>query len=100
EEIRNFRPRKYYGIQLKTNSMTLGWHDEKNNTRIFDKEKANLLLQKLNGNAISIRAVEKKQKKQFAPQLYDLTELQRDANRIFGFSGKQTLRAMQQLYER
>src|SRR5699024_8984545 len=35
-----------------------------------------------------------------APQLYDLTELQRDANRIFGFSGQQTLRAMQQLYER
>jgi len=101
DEIRNFRPKKYYGVQLKTNSgMILGWHDEKNNTRIFDKERANLLLQKINGKAISVRTVGKKQKKQFAPQLYDLTELQRDANRIFGFSGKQTLRAMQQLYER
>lgn len=100
-EIQNFRPKKYYGIQLKTNSgITLGWHDEKNNTRIFDQEKANLLIQKLKDKAIIVRTVEKKQKKQFAPQLYDLTELQRDANRIFGFSGKQTLRAMQQLYER
>ena len=101
DEIRNFRPMKYYGIQLKTkNGMALGWHDMKNNTRIFDKKKANLLYQKLNGKTLSVRTVEKKQKKQFAPQLYDLTELQRDANRIFGFSGKQTLRAMQQLYER
>src|SRR5699024_5845941 len=100
-EIQNFRPKKYYGIQLKTNSgITLGWHDEKNNTRIFNQEKANLLIQKLKDKAIIVRTVEKKQKKQFAPQLYDLTELQRDANRIFGFSGKQTLRAMQQLYER
>src|SRR5699024_6946168 len=44
--------------------------------------------------------VEKTKKKQFAPQLYDLTELQQDANRMFGFSGKQTLSTMQNLYER
>src|SRR5699024_4134486 len=39
-------------------------------------------------------------KKQFSPALYDLTELQRDANRIFHFSGKETLSIMQRLYER
>jgi DNA topoisomerase-3 len=101
EEIRNFRPKKYNGLQLKTkNGMTLGWHDAKNNSRIFKKEKAKLLHQKLKDKVATVQIVEKKQKKQFAPQLYDLTELQRDANRIFGFSGKQTLRAMQQLYER
>lgn len=101
EEIRNFRPKKYYGLQLKTkNGMTLGWHDAKNNSRIFEKEKAKLLHQKLKDKVATVQIVEKNQKKQFAPQLYDLTELQRDANRIFGFSGKQTLRAMQQLYER
>lgn len=40
------------------------------------------------------------EEKKHAPQLYDLTELQRDANRIFGYSGKQTLSIMQKLYER
>src|SRR5699024_4393393 len=101
EEIKSFRPKKYYGLQLKTNNgLTLGWHDSKNNNRIFDKGKTEALFQKLKGNTAHIQRGEKKQKKQFAPQLYDLTELQRDANRMFGFSGKQTLRAMQQLYER
>ncbi|HLR03977.1 MAG TPA: DNA topoisomerase III [Virgibacillus sp.] len=100
-EIRNFRPKKYYGLQLKTKSgLTLSWHDSKNNTRIFDKEEAKRLYQKLESKAVTIQSVEKKHKKQYAPQLYDLTELQRDANRILGFSGKQTLRGMQQLYER
>lgn len=101
EEIRNFRPKKYYGVQLKAkNGMTLEWHDARNNSRIFEKEKAVQLYEKVKGNTATVQTVEKKQKKQFAPPLYDLTELQRDANRIFGFSGKQTLRAMQQLYER
>src|SRR5699024_10286995 len=101
EEIKNFSPKKYYGIQFKTNNgLSFVWHDSKNNNRIFDKGKADVLYQKLKGNTAHIQRVEKKQKKQFAPQLYDLTELQRDANRMFGFSGKQTLRAMQQLYER
>ena len=41
----------------------------------------------------------KSQKKSFAPGLYDLTELQRDANKIFGYSAKETLNIMQKLYE-
>ena len=40
-----------------------------------------------------------KSKKTFAPGLYDLTELQRDANKIFGYSAKETLNIMQKLYE-
>src|SRR5699024_3604786 len=52
------------------------------------------------GASLTIQQVSEKSKKQFAPQLYDLTELQRDANRIFGFSGKETLQLMQRLYER
>src|SRR5699024_6612432 len=100
-EIRNFLQKKYYGLQLKTKSgLTLSWHDSKNNTRIFEKEEAKRLYQKLESKAVTIQSVEKKHKKQYAPQLYDLTELQRDANRILGFSGKQTLRGMQQLYGR
>ena len=46
-----------------------------------------------------VEQVEKSAKKSFAPGLYDLTELQRDANRRFGFSAKETLNIMQRLYE-
>src|SRR5699024_12176299 len=67
---------------------------------IFSKEKAEQLRESLTNETTKITSITKKKKRQFAPQLYDLTELQRDANRIFGFSGKQTLHAMQQLYER
>lgn len=101
EAIRQFQPKKYWQLQVKNQQgLTLTWHDAKNNTRIFSREKAEQLHQRLKGNALTVQQVTKKQKKQYAPQLYDLTELQRDANRMFGFSGKQTLQAMQQLYER
>src|SRR5699024_1700685 len=74
--------------------------DSKNNSRIFNKEQVDRLNKKLHGKPLSIRSISKNKKRQYAPALYDLTELQRDANRLFGFSGQQTLRAMQQLYER
>lgn len=101
EEIKNFRPRIYYEIILKSEKgLSFYWNDSKGNTRIFDQEKAESLYQKLKSDNADIKNVQKIKKKQPAPQLYDLTELQRDANRIYGFSGKQTLRLMQQLYER
>src|SRR5699024_5748398 len=101
DDIRNFRPKKYYGLKLKTkNGLSLVWHDSKNNTRVFNKDKVDNLYQNLKDKTVTVQNIEKKQKKQFAPQLYDLTELQRDANKIFGFSGKQTLNAMQTLYQR
>lgn len=101
EEIRKFRPQKFYGLDLKTKQgTTFTWQDAKNNSRIFSKEKAEELRNRLRKKQVTVTAVEKTHKKQFAPQLYDLTELQRDANQIFNFSGKQTLQAMQNLYER
>src|SRR5690625_1489573 len=101
EEINNFRPRTFYGLQLKTQTGTIfTWHDAKNNERIYPKEKAEKLRTQLINKQATITAIKTTSKKQFAPQLYDLTELQRDANRIFNFTGKQTLQAMQQLYER
>lgn len=101
EEIKNFTPRKYNEVTFKSNNdITFLWNDDKNNSRIFNKEQADNLYNKMNNQTAIINFVEKSQKKKFAPQLYDLTELQRDANKIYGFSGKQTLRLMQQLYER
>ncbi|MFC4557621.1 DNA topoisomerase 3 [Virgibacillus kekensis] len=100
EEIRNFKPKKFYGFEAKTmNGITLTWQDAKNNSRIFAKEKADKLYNQLKSKPAKITSVDKSYKKKYAPQLYDLTELQRDANRIFGYSGKQTLSLMQKLYE-
>src|SRR5690625_3797923 len=100
EEIRHFRPRTYYQIEAKNRKVTFTWQNGKNESRIFNKKRAEQMVQQLDGQQATVRKVEKTKKKQFAPQLYDLTELQQDANRIFGFSGKQTLSAMQNLYER
>src|SRR5690625_1818027 len=100
KEIREFKSQTYYGIQAKVpGGVIYTWHDAKNNTRTFSKEKAELLLDSLRRKPLVINRVERKTKKKYAPQLYDLTELQRDANRLFGFSGKQTLSLMQRLYE-
>ncbi len=100
EEIRAFRPQTFYGVQAKVAGATFTWQDAKNQGRIFNKEKAESIVEKLTNEQATVTSVEKSKKKQFAPQLYDLTDLQQDANRIFGFSGKQTLSAMQNLYER
>ncbi|WP_163970665.1 DNA topoisomerase III [Oceanobacillus halotolerans] len=100
KEIREFKPKDYYGIQAKTKKgITFTWQDEKHNSRIFNKAKADQIYQRINGKKATVSKVDKTYKKKHAPQLYDLTELQRDANRIFGFSGKQTLSLMQKLYE-
>lgn len=101
EEIRQFRPQKFYGLEIRQRGGTaFTWQDAKNNRRIFNKEKATSLRNRLTDKEAFVTSVSSANKKQYAPQLYDLTELQRDANRIFNFTGKQTLQAMQRLYER
>lgn len=100
KEIKEFQPRKFYGIEAKTNKgFKFIWQDDKKNQRMFSKEKADRLLEKLKSQSAKVVQINQTSKKKFAPQLYDLTELQRDANRIFNFSGKQTLSIMQKLYE-
>lgn len=76
------------------------WQDKKSGSaRSFSKERIETLKQKMQGAPLFIKEVEKKAKKTYAPALYDLTELQRDANKKFGFSAKETLNIMQRLYE-
>src|SRR5699024_2039486 len=100
DEIKSFQPQTFYGLEAKTaKGFTLTWRDAKNNSRIFSKEKADKLLQNVQNKSAAVVRVDKAYKKKNAPQLYDLTELQRDANRIFHFSGKETLSIMQKLYE-
>jgi len=100
DEIKNFKAQTYYGIEAQTtDNLKLTWQDKNGNSRSFDKEKIDTLVKKIgNSNAI-VADIEKKPKKSFAPGLYDLTELQRDANKIFSYSAKETLNIMQKLYE-
>lgn len=101
EEIKNFKPKTYYGIEAHTDqNLKLTWVDSKtNDTRTFTKEKVEQIIAKIDKKQGTVVEVDKKHKKSFAPQLYDLTELQRDANKIFGYSAKETLGIMQKLYE-
>lgn len=100
EEIRSFKPETYYGMNLMAEGIRFTWQDKKSGSaRSFSKERINTLKQKMQGAPLLIKEVEKKAKKTYAPALYDLTELQRDANKKFGFSAKETLNIMQRLYE-
>ena len=100
KEIRSFKPQEYYELTCTANSVRWSWQHEKNgSTRSFQKEFITDLRDRLNGQSLTITDIQRSRKKTQAPGLYDLTELQRDANRRFGFSAKETLNIMQRLYE-
>ena len=100
EEIRTFVPKGYYGIKVYGDGICFTWQDRKSgSTRSFDKDRIERILEEVRGKSVTLEKVEKKAKKTYAPALYDLTELQRDANKRFGFSAKETLNIMQRLYE-
>lgn len=100
EEIRSFKPKDYYGISLWAGDVRWTWRDEKSRSlRTFHKERTEEIIGKLGNAALEITSVTNKEKKTFAPGLYDLTTLQREANQKFGYSAKQTLNIMQRLYE-
>lgn len=107
EEIRQFKPVPFYGIIAKVTTdkepktaLRLQWQDAKSkSSRSFDSERINQIAKEEQGKSAVVTEVTKAAKKKYAPQLYDLTELQRDANRLFNFSAKETLNIMQRLYE-
>ena len=100
EEIQNFKPKTFYGVQATSNNLKLIWQDSKTkDIKTFEDEKANKVLSSVKNKDANVIEVDKKYKKRHSPTLYDLTELQRDANKIFGYSAKETLSIMQKLYE-
>ena len=100
EEIKNFKEKKFYGISVSTKDIKLIWQDNHTkDTRIFDEAKCDKILASIERKDAKVIDVEKSYKKSYSPRLYDLTELQRDANKIFGYSAKETLSTMQRLYE-
>lgn len=106
KEIKIFKPKPYYGITStgrlnSSNQLKLIWQDTKTkDIKTFDKENCDKILSAIkNVKSAKVIDVDTVTKKSLSPQLYDLTELQRDANRKFGFSAKDTLSIMQKLYE-
>ena len=103
DEIRNFKPKDYYTLDVLTEKggsyLKLSWHDRNNSTSTFNKDKIEKIKKKVNNKDLKIVDVKKSNKKKYSPALYDLTELQRDANKIFGYSAKETLSIIQKLYE-
>ncbi|WP_217077679.1 DNA topoisomerase III [Clostridium baratii] len=99
EDIRNFKPKEYYTVDIKTDKCNFTWVNKDNNSRIFNREFSEKLVSKLKGKDGEIINITESNKKKYSPALYDLTELQRDCNKMFGYSAKQTLNIMQRLYE-
>lgn len=100
-EIKGFVPKDYWTIEAKVNGFSLSWRDKNsNNPQLFDKARAEAIVSKLTGQTGEITEIKKEAKSEPHPLAYDLTELQRDANKRYGYSAKQTLAIMQTLYER
>ena len=105
KEIKDFVPKDYYTIKAKFDGFTATWADEKQQARLFSRDKAEAILAELQGkpaggSTASVAALTKQYKQKAPPAAYDLTELQRDANKKYAYSAKETLSLMQSLYER
>ena len=94
EKIRNFKKEQYYMAHLLIDGIDAATE------RIDDKAKAESIAAACESKAATVLSVTKEKKTVQPPKLYDLTTLQRDANRLFGFTAKQTLEYTQSLYEK
>ena len=94
--IAAFVPEKFYTVAL-----TLADGGTASSKRFAQKADAELLLSKCRKEGrVTVQKMERKEKSESPPQLYDLTALQRDANRLLGFTAQQTLDYAQSLYEK
>ena len=99
-DIRSFVPKPYYGLQARKGGLVFTWQNRASGGySTFDRQMAQDLLTRLKGENGVVDEVRRTPKKTSAPLLYDLTELQRDANKRFNYSAKETLNIMQRLYE-
>lgn len=98
-EIVSFRSEEYSTLRVDLETFEAVWRGANNDSRIFDPEKVKQLQGKLDGRSGKIVKLKKSEKNVPHPLAYDLTELQRDANRLLGFSAKQTSNVLQRLYE-
>ncbi|AGT32011.1 DNA topoisomerase III [Geobacillus genomosp. 3] len=96
--IQSFVPVPYWTIHAHIGSLTAMW-ERNGGKRLFNQDEAKQLIDRLHGQPARVVSVNRKRKTEPAPLPYDLTELQREANKRFGFSAKKTLSVLQRLYE-
>ncbi|MEY8338668.1 DNA topoisomerase III [Lachnospiraceae bacterium 62-35] len=108
QQIKEFVPKPYYGLSVVgkvPSQISLTWQDKRSGSLVsFDKERIEGIKKALEpytgkGQYGMVEEIRRTEKKQSAPLLYDLTELQREANRRYQYSAKETLNIMQRLYE-
>ena len=99
EEIVAFRPKDFWSVRAYFTGFSALYQDSKKQSRFFELAPAEALLAQLKGKKATVVELKKEYRTTPPPAAYDLTELQRDANRKYGLSAKQTLAAMQSLYE-
>ena len=94
EEIQNFQKKQYFIAHIQTDDLdAVSGH-------ISDRQEAERIADLCDGKTATVQNVKKEPKAVNPPKLYDLTTLQREANRLFGFTAKQTLDHAQSLYEK
>lgn len=106
KEIDQFVPDNYFEVMATLTDFEAKWIDlkkddtETNQSKIEKKEKAEEIAEKIKGKTGTVTDIEKNQRREAPPLLYDLTELQRDANKRYGLSATATLNIAQSLYEK
>ncbi len=93
-KILRFQKEKYYTVGIHSGSL------KADSGRIASMDEANTLKSTCAGTSAICTSIKREKKTEQPPKLYDLTTLQREANRLFGFTAKQTLDYAQQLYEK
>ena len=93
-EISAFQPEAFYTVQLGFGDFSAAGE------RMKDKSEAQKLTESCQGQSAAVTSVTETEKTEKAPALYDLTTLQRDANRLLGYTAQQTLDYLQSLYEK
>lgn len=103
-EIRDFKPLDFHTLTVDYGDFTAQWFDasapdQRTAHRILDKELAQQIAKAVKGKQAKVKSAETTPKKELPPQLFDLTSLQREANKVLGFTADKTLKTAQALYE-
>ncbi len=99
KEIKEFKPIDYWTIRADFGDYYGDWRDNKGQGRIFDNTRAQAIIAKIQDHNGIIAEIRREAKSELPPLAYDLTELQRDANRRLNFSAQRTLAVLQNLYQ-
>ncbi len=99
KEIKNFRPKEFYRLKADLGAFTAAWDNGKGSGAIESQKQAEEWKRQMLNDIFTVKEVKVTDKQVPPPMLYDLTELQKDANKKYRFSPKETLNIMQRLYE-